>query len=83
MGNFTARFTMRTRTLALMVYILCLIAYAFVQFNNCSSWAAEELGFLPMHCVFTAIFAIECYIFMPKDPNGEKEILQVCPGCWL
>ena len=78
MGNFNARFAMRTRTLALMVYVVSIIGYALVQFNNCSSWAAEILGYLPMHCIFTAITAVECFTHMPKDPNDEKQVLQVC-----
>lgn len=86
MANLGARFSLRTRTVALMMYVVCIIAYMLVQFNNCSSWAAVVLGFAPMHLIFTAVSAVDCFGAMPKDPNDEKQILQVTPlmpGPWI
>ncbi|KAK9802002.1 hypothetical protein WJX73_009255 [Symbiochloris irregularis] len=79
MANMAVRFSMRTRSVALTFFILCLIVYDMVQFNNCSSWAADSLGYLPMHIVFTCLFCVEAFCGMPREPNDEKHLLQA----WL
>lgn len=82
MANMAVRFGLRTRSVALTFFILCLIVYDMVQFNNCSSWAANALGFLPMHIVFTCLFSVEAFCGMPREPNDEKHLLQVTVcGC--
>lgn len=77
MSNFASRFMLRTRTLALMLFLVCIVFYSVIQFDNCSTWAAQLLGYLPMQCIFTAILTTEAYAGMPKDANNDKEILQV------
>ena len=76
-ANLTVRLMVRMRTIGIVIFAASLCVYYFVKMGSCLAWVATVEGFLPMHIVMTALVIVLLYLFQPKDPNDEEQILQV------
>lgn len=81
MANLAVRLMVRMRTIGILIFAASLCVYYFVKMGSCLAWVATVEGFLPMHVVMTALVIVLLYLFQPKDPNDEEQILQVRERC--
>ncbi|CAL8470482.1 g10024 [Coccomyxa elongata] len=79
MANLSVRLIVRTRVAGVMFFVACVVIYYYVHLGSCLSYVAAALGLLPMHFVMTALIIVMLYLFMPKDPDAQDQVLQV----WL
>ena len=77
MANLSVRLMMRTRVAGVAFFVACVVIYYYVHLGSCLSYLAAALGLLPMHFVMTALIIVMLYLFMPKDPDAQDEVLQV------
>ncbi len=77
MANLSVRLIVRTRVAGVMFFVACVVIYYYVHLGSCQSYVAAALGLLPMHFVMTALIIVMLYLFMPKDPDEQDQVLQV------
>lgn len=78
MANLSVRLMMRTRVAGMLFFVACVVVYYYVKLGSCLSYVSAALGLLPMHFVMTALIIVMLYLFMPKDPDAQDQVLQVC-----
>eukprot|EP00884_Botryococcus_braunii_P022793 jgi/Botrbrau1/9198/Bobra.0236s0025.1 len=73
--NILVRIYKRSRSWAVLFFIISLILLFFARINTCSAFATVWKGLAPVELVMTMVICVSAYIFMPIDPNVEKPIL--------
>ncbi|KAK9907744.1 hypothetical protein WJX75_009081 [Coccomyxa subellipsoidea] len=79
MANLSVRLIVRTRVAGMVFFVACVVIYYYVKLGSCLSYVSSALGLLPMQFVMTALIIVMLYMFMPKDPDAQDQVLQV----WL
>ncbi len=77
MANLSVRLIVRTRVSGMAFFVACIVIYYYVKLGSCLSYVAAALGLLPMHFVMTSLIIVMLYMFMPKDPDAQDQVLQV------
>lgn len=76
------RLIARTRVTVNIFFVASYVVYFFVKLGSCISWMSSIVGYTAMHIVMTVEVIRMLYIYMPKDPDAQDQILQVIPLSW-
>lgn len=81
------RLIARTRVTVVIFFLASYAVYFFVKLGSCVSWMSSIVGYAAMYMVMTVEVVRMLYIYMPKDPDAQDQILQVrsspAPPCIL
>ena len=79
MANQSARLMVRTRGAAMVITLIVILLYVYVDYGSCSQIMASMITPAPMFVMWAAIGVCTCYWSMPADMDNDGYILQV----WL
>ena len=72
-----ARVLLYNRSVALIIFLLCVITYTCIGFDSCSTRVAHLMGFLPLHIIFTAVVISSLILTTPVACSDADRALQV------
>jgi hypothetical protein len=75
--NRMIRIIERTRFTVVLFFVFSVIVYFFVGLDTCISWMSTATGYTAMHIVMTVEVLRMLYLYRPKDPDAQDQILQV------